>query len=168
MSDATVPARYQGMFVPAVFRGDLPEATADTPVNELYFQAIVKIDETEVPITSGNVLNLAAEGISFELPTGKEIQLGTLEKMVNWFADQMGFTRPDWTQLPDTLRKITGAEATVNTLIVKAKGTNVTFDVKVTLKFDGWKIIGNLELKSFSFELIRKQVEPPAPPPVNG
>ena len=147
-----------------IFReGPASGAAADETVNKLSFTAVVTVNGKEVPIQSGDLLNLAEAGIEFELPEGTRLELGTLQDLVNWFAAQMGFTAPDWNTLPTALQSITFVVASIDKLYIKANKASVKFDIIVTLTFN-WELIGGLGLKSFSFELYRGQPADPPPP----
>lgn len=162
----TAPAVHQGRIVPMIFREGAAPIGAD-PVNRLSFTAIVTVNGKEVPVQSGDLLNLAEKGIEFELPKDTSLDLGSLQDLVNWFAQQMGFTAPDWQALPEALQKITSVVASIDKLYVKANKDTVQFDIIVRLTFN-WELIGGLGLKSFSFELYRGQAADPPPPPDNG
>lgn len=169
MSDTSVTAAHQGRLVPMVFReGTHAVTAAGDPVNALSFTAMVSINGQDVPIKSGDLLTMAEKGIEFDLvpPGGDPLQLGSLQDLIGWFAGQMGFTAPDWNNLPEALQKITSVVASINKLYVKASKETVQFDIIVTLDFN-WNLIGSLVLKSFSFELYRGQAADPPPPPDN-
>lgn len=171
MTPTKVPATLDGAIIPGVFLADGVRATADNPVNELRFTAVVTIDKKDVSIRSGNLLNLAKEGLSFELPSDTPIKLGNLQELVDWAAEKMNIPKPDWSLVPDPLNKITTADVAITELrakTVKQGETpetatwNVTFAVAVEVTFQEWNIIGNVSLKSFTFALKREQVDSPS------
>ena len=164
----TAPAVHQGRIVPMIFREGSTSAVAagEGPVNRLGFTAIVTVNGKDVPIKAENILDMATKGIEFDLipPSGDPLTLGTLQNLIAWFADQMGFAQPDWNNLPAALRAITEVVASVDKLYVKANKDDVTFDIRVTLTFN-WVLIKGLELKTFTFQLNREQQSDPPPQP---
>lgn len=155
ISDPAVRTIYQGLIRPAP--GAALTAPTDGPVNSLSFVAVVLVNGKEVPIRSGDLLNLGA-GIEFSLPPETSLQLGNLQELVNWFAAQMGFEPVDWNNLPTALQEITKVEASIETLFIKASKAALEFDIAVMLTFN-WQIIGDLKLQTFTFRLTRKQAE---------
>jgi hypothetical protein len=93
MSDI-VPAAHQGRIVPMIFRDDPAArqggsgtltAAGDQPtVNRLGFTATVTVNGTDVPIKANNILDMAAEGIEFDLipPEKGPLELGNLQNLI--------------------------------------------------------------------------------------
>jgi hypothetical protein len=155
ISDPAARAVYQGLIRPVP--GTALTAPTEGAVNSLSFVAVVLVNGKEVPIKSGDLLNLK-EGIEFTLPPETSLQLGNLEALVNWFAAQMGFEPVDWSTLPTALQEIMKVEASIETLMIKASKAALEFDIAVMLTFN-WTIIGDLKLQTFTFRLTRKQAE---------
>lgn len=159
MSDTTISdpkalAIYQGLIRP-VPGG--PLAPGSPPENSLSFVAVVLVNGKQVPIKSGDLLNLK-DGIKFELPPGETLDLGKLKALVDWFAVQMGFTTVDWSNLPTALQAIGDIESAITVLSINASKEKLEFDIAVRLTFN-WTIIGDLKLQTFTFRLTRKQPE---------
>lgn len=165
-----VQAPHQGRIVPMIFRepGAPARAAGAAPVNSLGFTAWVKVNKTDVPIKAANILDMATQGIEFDLiPPGRPedaLKLGNLQDLIGWLAEQMNFTAPDWNNVPKPLEAITKVDAYVNKLYVKANKDSLEFDLIVTLTFN-WVLVKGLELTSFSFQLKRQQPADPTPPP---
>jgi len=147
-------AAYEALLYPVLLEGSPPGLATS-----LSFVAQMKLKDQVVNIESGNLLQLATEGISFTLvQTSPPTELGSLRNLVEWFCDQMNLDYPDWDNLPAALQAITSAVATIDKLFVKASKSSVQFDIAVSLDFkDGWTIIGNLKMQRFTFRLARLQ-----------
>lgn len=158
-----VQAPQPGQFVAVNPDGSLAPVAMET---SLSFGAVFVVSGKKVPIRSGELLpdpqTSQSSGISFSLPEGYVLDLGTLQQLITWAAETMGFTAPNFDSLPQALRNILEAGVKITELSVKASTAEVEFALEVLTTFN-WEVISGIKLESFTFRVAREG-EPAAPP----
>lgn len=139
-------------------------ATTLTTETKIRFGIMLKINNTDVPITTDDIANAKENGVEFELPS--PVTLGSIKDFQDWVQTKFSVSLPKAEDLPKPLDEVVGAMTDIQIAVnkahikVPAKAEKVLYTIETsgTLKSEISLIKDQLGVKGIVFGITNETV----------